>query len=85
MFRKLTPWFIFIMLKMSTAAPQAHDTVTPQAPGEDSPQAVITDAPMPHIPGTASKAIKTINSFIESIQNTERSHHKEDAGNTLGS
>ena len=84
MFRKLNPWFLFIMLEVSKAATQSPDTAAPQAPGEDAPQALSTDAPNPHVPGTASNAIKTMNSFIEIIQNREKPDYEEDedgAGN----
>jgi hypothetical protein len=92
MCRKLNPWFLFIVLEVSKAAPQAIaintpkalDTATLQAPGEGAPQSLIINAPMPHIPGTASNAIKTINNFIESIQNRERPHD-EDSGAKFGS
>ena len=75
MFRKLTTLFLFILLEVSKAAPQAT--------GEDSPQVLSTEAP--HAPDTASNAITTINSFIERIKNRGRTHDGEDAGNQFGS
>ena len=82
MFRKLTTWVLFILLEVCISAPSASDKT---APGTITPQALITARPQPHVPGTASNAIKTMNSFVESIQNEERPQDKENLGKKFGS